>query len=142
MATRILLIAHGHLAAGLLDSAAMICGDVGNALAVPFEVGQSPEDLHDQVDPEVPEDGQVLFLVDLPGGTPARVATEYAAHGRAEVVTGANLPMVIEAVMAAETHGPSELAQLAVDKAREGVIDAGRMIRDALREQQDGSSGP
>lgn len=120
----------------------MICGDVGDAMAVSFEVGQSPEDLHDRVDSEVPEDGNVLFLVDLPGGTPAKVATEYAAQGRAEVVTGANLPMVIEVVMAAKSRGPSELAQLAVDKAREGVIDAGQMIREALRDQQDGSSSP
>ena len=135
MTTTIILITHGGLGAGLVESAAMICGDVGSVHPLSFDVGQSPEDLKQAVDEELSsrrDDEQPLFLVDLPGGTPARVAAEYAARGHGEAVAGVNLPMLIEVVLAVDRSDAVGLAKLALNKGREGVIDVGQQIRAAL----------
>ena len=142
MPNLVVVITHGHLADGLLDSAAMICGDVDQARAVAFEPGMSPEDLERTVDEllsGVDEDPEVLFLTDLPGGSPARLAATLAAHGRAEAVTGVNLPMLVEVLLAAKHRDVVALAELAVQRGREGVVDAGRQIRAALSQGDEGT---
>jgi mannose PTS system EIIA component len=136
------IMTHGHMAEGLLDSAAMICGQADHARTIAFEPGMSPEDLERTVEDllrGVGEDHQVLFLTDLPGGTPARVAATLAAHGRAEAVTGVNLPMLVEVLLAAKHRDVVALAELAVQRGREGVIDAGRQIRAALSQGDEGT---
>jgi mannose PTS system EIIA component len=137
----VVVMTHGHLAEGLLDSAAMICGQVDHARTVAFEPGMSPEDLERIVEEHLSNagDDQVLFLTDLPGGTPARVAATLAAHGRAEVVTGVNLPMLIEVLLAAKHRDVLALTELAVQRGREGVVDAGRQIRGALAHGDEGT---
>src|SRR5262245_2912185 len=135
MPNLVVVITHGHLAEGLLDSAAMICGQVDQARTVAFEPGMSPDDLERTVEDllgRAGEDHQVLFLADLPGGTPAKLAATLAAQGRAEAVTGVNLPMLIEVLLAAKHRDVGALAELAVQRGREGVVDAGRQIRAAL----------
>lgn len=142
MPNLVLIITHGHLAEGLLDSAAMICGQVDAARSLSYDVGASPEDLERQVDEllsDCGEDNQLLFLTDLPGGTPSRVAAKHAAHGNAEAVTGVNLPMVIEVIQAAKRRDITSLASLAVEKGRDGVIDIGRQIRTALSHGDEGT---
>ncbi len=141
MPNLVVIITHGHLAEGLLDSATMVCGRVDHAHAISFEPGVSPEDLEHTVEDLLSglgEGEQVLFLTDLPGGTPAKVATTLAAHGRAEAVTGVNLPMLIEVLLATKQQDARSLAELAVEKGREGVVDSGRQIRDALSSRVEG----
>jgi len=138
----VVVITHGHLAEGLLDSAAMICGQVDQARTIAFQPGMSPEDLERTVEDllgDVGEDHQALLLTDLPGGTPARLAATLAAGGRAEAVTGVNLPMLVEVLLAAKHRDVVALAELAVQRGREGVIDAGRQIRAALSHGDEGT---
>ncbi|HWL98293.1 MAG TPA: PTS sugar transporter subunit IIA [Nocardioidaceae bacterium] len=142
MPNLVVVLTHGHLAQGLLDSAAMICGQVDQARPVAFEPGMSPEDLERVVEEllaDAGDDQRVLFLADLPGGTPAKVAATLAAHGRAEVVTGVNLPMLIEVLLAAKHRDVLALTELAVQRGREGVVDAGRQIRAALAHGDEGT---
>ena len=142
MPNLIVIVTHGRLAEGLVESAAMICGQVDVVRAVQFDTGMSPEDLERNIDEllsDAGEDHQPLFLTDLPGGTPSRVAATYAATTRAHAVTGVNLPMVIEVVLAAKRRDITELTALAVEKGRDGIIDAGRQIRTALAQDDEGT---
>lgn len=139
MPVKVLVLTHGELAAGLLDSAAMICGDIGDAEALGFHPGEGQEDLAASVEERlagtVEEDGSVLLLADIPGGVPARVAAQFAAEGRCEAVAGVNLPMLLEVLLAADDKTNEELAALAVEKGQEGVLDIGERIRAALADE-------
>ncbi|MGI5213448.1 hypothetical protein [Plantactinospora sp. CA-290183] len=70
------------------------------------------------------------MLTDLAGGTPARVAATLAAAGRAEVVTGVNLPMLVEVLLADPAQPTSQLAAVAVRAGQDGVRDLGQTLRD------------
>ncbi|MGM0441593.1 MAG: PTS sugar transporter subunit IIA [Elusimicrobiota bacterium] len=44
------------------------------------------------------EDGAILIMTDMVGGTPTNIALPYLKEDTVEIVTGLNLPMLIKAV--------------------------------------------
>ncbi|SDM29524.1 PTS sugar transporter subunit IIA [Actinomyces ruminicola] len=109
----VIVAAHGHLAEGLLNSAVMIAGPQDDVVPISFDPGEGPDDLlakyADAVDSSAST--QYLLLVDLLGGSPYNAAARFAAAREdADVVTGVNLPMLIE-VLGRRLAG-GELAEL------------------------------
>jgi mannose/fructose/sorbose-specific phosphotransferase system IIA component len=138
--TQILLVGHGDFAKNLLETAQMLTGPNDRALAVQFPVGTGVEELTARVAAAVDtlsakrdESGsaeQVLVLADVMGGSPARVALGEVLAGRAEVVTGANLPMLIEALAGAKKTAPADLARKVVASAQSGIRHFGSELRE------------
>jgi mannose/fructose/sorbose-specific phosphotransferase system IIA component len=127
---KILLVGHGAVATALLDTARMVAGPLGDARAIEFPAGMGIEELTDRVRSAIDElradaDERVLILTDVAGGSPSRVALTEALADHAEVVTGVNLPMVIEALFAPITMTLQELVPRIVDAGRAGVRDLG-----------------
>ncbi|MEE6262859.1 PTS sugar transporter subunit IIA [Plantactinospora sonchi] len=132
--TLLLVSCHGGLATALVDTARMIVGDAGDAVPVAFTPGMGPDDLTEAIEAalrsEAADEPVPLILTDLAGGTPARVAATIAAAGRAEVVTGVNLPMLVEVLLADPAQPASQLAAVAVRAGQDGVRDLGQTLRD------------
>ena len=95
----VIVAAHGHLAEGLVASSAMIAGPQDDVVAVTFDPSEGPDDLLAKYAAAVeasPSD-QYLILADLFGGNPYNAAARFAAaRDDADVVTGVNLPMLVE----------------------------------------------
>ncbi|TDE15857.1 PTS sugar transporter subunit IIA [Jiangella asiatica] len=133
--TSIVVTGHGSFAASLLETAQMIVGSTENVHAVDFPVGAGVDELTDRVGSLIDrlnpdgEPGRVLILADVLGGSPARVALTQAAAGRANVVTGVNLPMLIDLALSAGTSTASELAARAVTAGQDGIRAAGSLVR-------------
>ena len=108
------------------------------AVALQFPVGMGVDELTTQVAAAVDTlgaeenggaAGQVLVLADVMGGSPARVALGEVLAGRAEVVTGANLPMLIEALAGARTMALPDLARKVAASAQSGIRHLGEDLR-------------
>ncbi len=130
--TQVVLVSHGRLAEALLATAEMIVGEVKGVETIALEPGMGIEDVLEALRRIVagadPQAG-VLALLDLFGGSPATAcARVMAADERLEVITGVNLPMVLEVLLNKDKLGAKALAHLAGDKGKEGIID----IRAAL----------
>jgi mannose/fructose/sorbose-specific phosphotransferase system IIA component len=112
----VLIVAHGSLAEGFIEAASMIVGKTENTKAVCFDSTQGVEGLEKVVQAALDQftncDG-VLCLVDIPGGSPARVvaAQSYKYKG-VEIISGVSLPMVIEVLFAREDQSLKELYRL------------------------------
>lgn len=129
--TGLVLVTHDSLAGALLKSAEMIVGPVEASVSV--EVSSS--DRADQIMSRVVEavksvsgDG-VIIMTDLFGGTPSNMAISFLKEGQVEVLTGVNLPMVIEFC---SKRSKMPLAQLAAElqrSGREGIIIAGELLK-------------
>ena len=123
----IVLASHGELAAGVRQTSSMVFGDQENVVAVSLEPSMGPDDFRANLEKAVAtleDQEQVLFLVDLWGGTPFNQTTAFAkGHDTWAIVTGLSLPMVIEAFSA--RFDPSktahEIAAHLVGEARKGV---------------------
>lgn len=121
----LIIAAHGHLAEGLLASSAMIVGPGDDIVAVTFEPSEGPDDLLAKYAAaiEASSSQEHLFLVDLFGGSPYNAAARFAAARQdCDVVTGVNLPMLVE-VLSRRLGGAglAELVEAARGAGAEGV---------------------
>lgn len=123
----IILASHGEFAEGLLQSSEMIFGEQEQIVTAMLMPNEGPEDVRRKFDNAVDsfgEDAEILFLVDLWGGSPFNQAS--AVHEeipeRSAIVAGMNLPMLLEALgsrMGMDTA--HELASHIVSKEVNGV---------------------
>lgn len=124
----IVLAAHGPLPGALLESCGMILGELPSVTAVSLMPGDSLEGLIERLGSAADEVGSghgVLVLLDLFGGTPAN-ATAFLSQQRPDVqaVSGVNLPMLIETLMARQaTDDLIELTATAVSAGKNSVVD-------------------
>lgn len=119
----IVLVSHGELAAGFVDAAAMIMGEQEQLTAVALEDAGNLEDLRAELESAAAavDDGDgVLVLADLFGGSPANTAA-YLVADDVEVVTGLNLPLLLEVLAMRRGQGVTALAQRAVDSGTDGI---------------------
>ncbi|WP_133147532.1 PTS sugar transporter subunit IIA, partial [Lacticaseibacillus paracasei] len=69
----IILASHGQFAAGIKQSGQMIFGEQEKVEAVTFMPDEGPDDLHKHLEDAIAKfdpDDEVLFLIDLWGGSP------------------------------------------------------------------------
>lgn len=119
---------HGRFAEELVKSCEMICGEQSNVRAVTLVPGEGPDDVVAKYEAAIRElkcDDGVLFLNDLFGGSPYNAACRLVISNEAYgIVTGVNLPMLIEmcsAQMADDGSDVKALMERAVEAGRNGT---------------------
>ncbi|MCM3513436.1 mannose/fructose/sorbose PTS transporter subunit IIA [Carnobacterium inhibens] len=123
----IILASHGEFAEGILQSGAMIFGEQENVKAITLMPSEGPEDVKAKMKTAIASfdnQDEVLFLVDLWGGTPFNQAnTLFEEHKEKwAIVAGLNLPMVIEAYASRlSMESAQEIAAHIIETAKEGV---------------------
>jgi PTS system mannose-specific IIA component len=129
--TGLVLVTHAGLAGALLQSAEMIVG----ALEGCEQVEVAPDERSDQIMArviaaveKVSANGAII-MTDLFGGTPSNMAMSFLKDGVVEVLTGVNLPMIIEFSSKRSRLGVSELAAELQRSGREGIIIAGEFLK-------------
>lgn len=101
----IIIASHGEFASGILQSGSMIFGEQQNVKACCLMPSMGPDDIRKQMEDAIAsfdDPNEVLFLIDLWGGTPFNQANGLI-HGHEDtwaIITGMNLPMLIEAYAA------------------------------------------
>jgi len=127
----IVLVSHADLGDALIRAAEMIAGQTEGLYSVSLLPGESPESFGEKLEAALQEiEGQeTLVLIDLFGGTPYNVAARQVLKEHVECVTGANLPMLLELVMARDDATLSELAEEIAQAGQESVKNLGPMLR-------------
>ena len=122
----IILATHGEFAEGILQSGTMIFGEQENVKAVTLHPSDSPESLKERMQAAIAtfdNQNEVLFLVDLWGGTPFNQAnTLCGEHPNWAIVAGLNLPMLIEAYSSRlSMDSAKQVAAAIIESAQEGI---------------------
>ncbi|MCX8726860.1 PTS sugar transporter subunit IIB [Gilliamella sp. B2838] len=122
----IILATHGEFAEGILQSGTMIFGEQENVKAVTLHPSDSPESLKERMLAAIAtfdNQDEVLFLVDLWGGTPFNQANNLCGeHSNWAIVAGLNLPMLIEAYSSRfSMETAKEIASAILESAKEGI---------------------
>jgi|SRR5579875_2467878 PTS system mannose-specific IIA component len=128
----IVLVSHGSLAEGLKNAAEMIVGPQERLLVVGMEPGADPANLRQQIERAVAALGspeEALVLIDILGGSPANASANLANSG-IPVICGVNLPMLLELLTQRENATQEELASIAIQTAKESVINLTQQLRD------------
>ena len=99
---KLIVSAHGMLAKEVVNSAGMVFGAIDDLDIVTFVPGENAETLkarYKELIDGYKEDEEILFLVDLFGGSPYIAAFETViGQDRMDVITGLSLPMLIDVV--------------------------------------------
>jgi PTS system mannose-specific IIA component len=114
----IVLISHGEMAAGMLDAARMIVGEQEQILPISLNEEDDVEGLMGRIANAIKEidTGEgILVLVDVFGASPFNASARLAMGGaKIEVITGMNLPMLLELAIQRDSQGFEALVQIAL----------------------------
>ena len=121
-----ILTGHAQFSNGLASAIDMVAGDQPAFQIVPFDGAQAAtygDDLRGAISAMREETDGVLVFVDLLGGTPFNQAMMAAAGTPGvRVVTGANLPMLLECMsLRNDSTTGEELVQTAVEIGQMGI---------------------
>ncbi|CCI84485.1 PTS family mannose porter, IIAB component [Lactobacillus pasteurii DSM 23907 = CRBIP 24.76] len=125
----IVLASHGGFADGIAESAGMLFGEQTNFAHVILKPDEGPDDIRAKMENAIASfdsQDEVLFLVDLWGGTPFNQANGLVEQhaDKWAIVSGMNLPMVVEALtqrMVNANATAKEIATAVVTPAKDGV---------------------
>ncbi|EJO02024.1 PTS mannose transporter subunit EIIAB [Oenococcus oeni] len=123
----IVLASHGNFAEGIYQSAEMIFGKQQNVQTVTLSPNEGPEDFLNKLKQAIDsfdDQKQVLLLIDLWGGTPFNQSSGllYGHEDSWAVVTGMNLPMVIEAYGSRSSmDSAQEIATHIIETGKDGI---------------------
>lgn len=123
---------HGRFGEELINSAEMIAGKMENVKAVSLLPTMSFEEFMQEANSVLGElDGPVLALVDLYGGTPCNVLTALTKKYHHNVITGLNLPMLINLYLSAlnaETLDMDEIVKSCIDSLQASGVHTNKML--------------
>jgi PTS system mannose-specific IIA component len=97
----IVIVTHCQLGEALIEAAEFIIGErPGSIESVSIDLSENAEKLRNKISQGIKKvEGQegVLILTDMFGGTPSNLSYSFLEEGRIEVLSGVNLPVLIQA---------------------------------------------
>ena len=115
----------------MLETAEMFLGPQERLAFVPLSLDESPEGFVEKLEGvlcTIAGDREVLFLVDLRGGTPWNVIAVLTRRRKLQCVAGLSLPMLLETLPRRAGLSAAELAEIAAVAGREGVINLATLL--------------
>ncbi|HEV8316777.1 MAG TPA: PTS sugar transporter subunit IIA [Vicinamibacterales bacterium] len=128
----VVVVTHGHLATELLNAAETIVGDLPRFTALSIgwheDVRDAREEIAQAIERVQGESG-VLLLTDMFGGTPTNLGLTFLEHGRVEVISGVNLPMLIKVASMTDRVDLLEVARELREHGRNAIWVASDLLR-------------
>lgn len=121
----IIIVSHGSLSHEFVETSKMIAGDQPGLVPIRLDPSEGLEDIKNSIEQAYQkinesEDG-VLVLADLQGGTPCNGAFMMLEKLNMSIVSGVNLPMVLEVLISRNGKSLKELTDIAVQSGKEGI---------------------
>ncbi|SUO94472.1 PTS sugar transporter subunit IIA [Suttonella ornithocola] len=121
-----IICGHGKFAEGLYSGANLLYGKLENCQAINFDEDTPHSIFKEKLAKAVEDAGDlpILFFTDILGGTPFRECATLSANLiQAEVISGSNLQMLVEAAI--ERENATDIAAFAaniIERAKAGII--------------------
>ncbi len=138
MKNQILVCTHGRFGEEMIRSAEMIIGPMEHAKAFSLLPGMDPFEYRQQIQDyvEEQEDTAFLCLADLYGGSPSNMLASLCGKDNIEVVSGLNLPMLIEAYSQLEVLEPGRLKEEIMAAHGNSCVDVKEKLMETLRNKE------
>jgi mannose/fructose-specific phosphotransferase system component IIA len=136
----ILLMSHGRMAEGMLDSSKLFFGDdIPQIKALCLMASDNPEEFDEKIRAAVEEidDGQgVIAMCDLLGGTPCN-RSALVLNDRMQVITGMNFSILLELLgkrMSVNDISEIDIPEL-IQVGKDGIISLNEFFKAAQQEE-------
>jgi PTS system mannose-specific IIA component len=127
----LVIVTHAGLATSLIAAATMITGGSDRCEAVELHSDDPADGLVARISESLERVGGdgAIIMTDMFGGTPSNAAMSFLNEGKVEVVTGVNLPMMVEFFSRRERMTLGDLCSSLLRCGRESVIVAGEFLK-------------
>lgn len=119
----IILASHGELAKGMLNSAAMIIGNLAKDVEVYcLYPGQNPQDYAEKLRLRIADSDEAWVIVaDILGGSVHTAFAQLTAYGNVTILSGMNLNLVLSILLGNRDDVSEQLMSEIVDEAKTGI---------------------
>ena len=127
----LVVVCHEDMGAELVKAAEMIVGKIDAVATVSVKQESAPDLLRDEVQAainKVDRKKGIMLFTDMFGGTPSNIALAFLGDS-IEVVTGANLSMLIKFANHRDEKSLAELASLVQEAAQKSIVIASQMLK-------------
>ncbi|HEP6064107.1 PTS sugar transporter subunit IIB [Streptococcus pyogenes] len=130
MGIGIIIASHGKFAEGIHQSGSMIFGEQEKVQVVTFMPNEGPDDLYGHFNNAIQQfdaDDEILVLADLWSGSPFNQASRVAGENpdrKMAIITGLNLPMLIQAYterLMDASAGVEQVAANIIKESKDGI---------------------
>jgi PTS system mannose-specific IIA component len=121
----VLIVSHGKLAEALIVSVQFLVGNLQKVKGVSIGPKDREEEIKDRIQEKITEvdDGDgVVILTDLLRGTPTNLCLSFLERERVEVVTGANVPMLLTLLSYRKGRSLEEISKLTKKSGRRSIV--------------------
>ena len=119
-----LIVMHGKLGEELLNVLTIILGETANIEAISIgwydDVEESKRKINASLKRVDQKNGVVIFT-DMFGGTPSNLSFTFQKDGSVEIITGANLPMLIKFISLQRATSLRDVAKKVVEQGRKNI---------------------
>ncbi len=137
----VIIVTHVQLAQEFLKIAQLITDNpLDNFKAVSINLDDNPDEARDkllQAVKSVDTGDGVVIIVDMFGGTPSNLSLSLLAKGKIEIVTGANLPMIIEAAGKSQDVRLDEMVHILTSSGQVAIRSAGEILDTKITEKKE-----
>ena len=121
---KVILISHGNLSAGMMNSVGMIIGETKDLSCYGLLPGEMPETIAGAIEAKIDAqpDTQFIILADLLGGSVSNAVSRLSLRENVHLVNGMNMGLVIGILLHQGILSQSELDQL-IDEAKSGMME-------------------
>jgi fructoselysine and glucoselysine-specific PTS system IIA component len=128
---KFLIISHGRFASGIKSSVELIAGEQENLAAI-----DAYADGNKSIDHELeaafsdagPEDEFIVFT-DILGGSVTNQVVRFSGLRNTHVISGMNLPLLLEVLLADPAEALEETLQSAIGRAKEQIVYVNEMMQ-------------
>ncbi|KGM46304.1 PTS sugar transporter subunit IIA [Neobacillus niacini] len=121
----ILVVTHGLMAEGIVQTAKMFTGEQENVDYLSFKEDMGQEELIELLEEKmkgIAKEEQLLIFCDILGGTPFNVSSRYSFNNEnIAVFYGVNLPILVTAILSREGQNLNDLTSLLVESSNESL---------------------
>ena len=126
------VVTHGNIGVEMVRAAASIVIDPNPMVGVALEHDEEVDRMREKIRAaimEVDRDGGVLLLSDMFGGTPSNLCLSFLEEGKVEVITGANLPMIIKLASLKDHQSLGDTAEFIREYGQKNIALAGAVLK-------------
>ena len=127
----IIIVSHGNLALELKSAMEHILGVQQNieilSLFPNDDLDKKKDELEKLINEFDPNKG-IIILTDMFGGTPSNLAISFLKNKKIEVISGANLPMLVKLIGLRENDDLKKVAEEAKDSAQRYISIASEIL--------------
>lgn len=137
---KLVVATHGSFAAGIKETMNFIVGDsqLINVISAYISPDFDMEKEAEKYINELKDEDELIVAADIFGGSVANTFSNYINNKKVHIITGVNLPMLIELAAGIDTNDTAEkLIEKAAQSAKEGVIYVNEVLNNTEKEEDD-----